>query len=629
MPDKIHERWIVGLLNLLKEKSFKPFFVVLLVAANQFFLAEAFAACPIELSADSSTAVNDSGTANCAVTINSGVSLTTTGSAVTLSGSGSTATNQGTITVNTSGFGIIASGSNVKSISNLGSIYNNGTQASISNTNVLETVNNSGLISSAGGNGVINNGSLTNLINTGSISGGSQSLSAGVYNNNTRTITTITNTGSIVGIYGIKNLSTIGTLNNAQGGNSSSASTTALTYTGNLPTNYNIIVNSLSSYGQLSGTSVTGSTTFGIYSGSTLTKGTYTSVLAGLSSGTNVSATSGTFNGTGWRLVLNSGTTWDLIVDASAINTLAAVQQNASGLATTFNTQAAALQAGLTYDCNTFDDHGLCASVGGRTTYGLTAPVGNQQAGLVIVSHKPSPYFRFGGYADQSVSTATPTGIKQSNSGPMYGFFGYWQNQKDGMGLGASITTSFSNNNLTVSRSNSLANTEAGSGSTQMQGQGIQGQATYSMQATDRIKAIPYLGVRYYRVATGGYTEGSSADVTSPLSYNAMSQEVFAAVGGVGTSVFLAEKLTGTASVGIQQNLNYKMGNYQGTSSISGLSNFSVQMPSNTNSMATATAGMSYAIKKNEKLGVNVLWQQQAFTATNTVTALATYSIGF
>lgn len=629
MPDKIHERWIVGLLNLLKEKSFKPFFVVLLVAANQFFLAEAFAACPIELSADSSTAVNDSGTANCAVTINSGVSLTTTGSAVTLSGSGSTATNQGTITVNTSGFGIIASGSNVKSISNLGSIYNNGTQASISNTNVLETVNNSGLISSAGGNGVINNGSLTNLINTGSISGGSQSLSAGVYNNNTRTITTITNTGSIVGIYGIKNLSTIGTLNNAQGGNSSSASTTALTYTGNLPTNYNIIVNSLSSYGQLSGTSVTGSTTFGIYSGSTLTKGTYTSVLAGLSSGTNVSATSGTFNGTGWRLVLNSGTTWDLIVDASAINTLAAVQQNASGLATTFNTQAAALQAGLTYDCNTFDDHGLCASVGGRTTYGLTAPVGNQQAGLLIVSHRPDPHFRFGVFADQSVNSAMPNGIKQNNSGPMYGAFGYWNHQKDSMGLGASISATAANSNLTISRNASLANTEAGSGNTEMQGQAIQAQATYAVQATDRIKAIPYGGLRYYRVASGGYSEGSNSDVTSPLTYNAMAQEVFAAVGGVGTSVFLAEKLTGTASVGIQQNLNYKMGNYQGTSSISGLESFSVNMPSNINSMTTATAGMSYVIKKNEKLGVNVLWQQQAFSATNTITALATYSIGF
>lgn len=312
-----------------------------------------------------------------------------------------------------------------------------------------------------------------------------------------------------------------------------------------------------------------------------------------------------------------------------AANTLATVQQNAAGLATTYNVQAAALQAGLSYDCNTFDQYGLCASVGGRTTYGLTTPVGNQQAGLLVVSHRPDPHFRFGAFADQSVNSAMPNGIKQNNSGPMYGIFGYWNHQKDGMGLGASVSASAANSNLTITRNASLANTEAGSGNTEMQGQAVQAQATYAVQATDRIKAIPYAGLRYYRIATGGYSEGSNANVTSPLTYNAMAQEVFAAVGGVGTSVFLAEKLTGTASVGIQQNLNYKMGNYQGTSTISGLESFSVNMPSNINSMATATAGMSYAVKKNEKIGVNVLWQQQAFSATNTITALATYSIGF
>lgn len=313
----------------------------------------------------------------------------------------------------------------------------------------------------------------------------------------------------------------------------------------------------------------------------------------------------------------------------SSSNTLAAVQQNASALSGIYNVQAAALQAGLTYDCNTFDKYGLCASIGGRATYGLTAPSGNQQAGLVVVSHKPDSHFRYGGFADQSVATASPNGIKYNNSGPMFGFFGYWNHQKDNMGWGASVTTAFSNSNLTVTRNASLANTEAGSGNTEMQGQAVQAQATYAMQATTRIKAQPYLGLRYYRVATGGYSEGSNADVTSPLTYNAMAQEVFAAVGGLGTSVFLAEKLTGNASVGIQQNLNYKMGNYQGTSSISGLESFSVSMPSNINSMATATAGVTYAIKKNEKLSLNALWQQQAFSATNTITALATYSIGF
>lgn len=452
-------------------------------------------------------------------------------------------------------------------------------------------------------------------------------------------MSTLVNYGTIYSdsSYGIETSSfgrLVSLLANAQGAGNTRG---ALTLYGNLPTTYNVILGkNASTYGQLrylGGGSSTTLENFGIYSGSIYSK-RYAGVLSGINDVTN--GKSGTYSGQTYQLVLENGSSdiWDLLfpnwyAGPNAANTLATVQQSANALSGIYNVQAASLQAGLTYDCNTFDKYGLCASVGGRATYALTAPSGNQQAGLLVVSHRPDAHFRYGGFADQSVATASPNGIKYNNSGPMFGFFGYWNNQKDQMGLGASITTAFSNSNLTVTRNASLADTEAGSGNTEMQGQAVQAQATYAMQATTKIKAQPYLGLRYYRVATGGYSEGANAQVTSPLTYNAMAQEVFAAVGGVGATVFLAEKLTGNASVGIQQNLNYKMGNYQGTSSIMGLESFSVNMPSNVNSMATATAGLTYAVKRNEKLGVNVLWQQQAFAATNTLTALATYTIGF
>lgn len=114
----------------------------------------------------------------------------------------------------------------------------------------------------------------------------------------------------------------------------------------------------------------------------------------------------------------------------------------------------------------------------------------------------------------------------------------------------------------------------------------------YHQPMTNNTSVVPYLGLRYTRINAGAYTENTTATVTSPLSYNAMAQNTFSAIAGLGVRSHLAEKLTGTASVGIQQNLNYSMGNYAGTSNITGLESFSVQMPGNVNSMATATAGM-------------------------------------
>ena len=282
-------------------------------------------ACPVTVSSNSSTAISDAAAANCVITINNGVTLSTTGDSVSVSGSGSTVTNNGTIT-STSGYGINSSGSNVDSITNTGTINTSGSSGII-NGNTLTTINNSGTITSTGSNGINNySGTLTNLINTGTLTGGSTGSGVSVGGSSAATITTFTNNGTISATgsgYGVNVSSTYGTIttfNNGQGGTSSS-----LTYNGKLPTNYNIIVTSPTQYGRLTVTNpLTSTTTFGIYSGgvsgvaaSTLAAGTYSNVLTGVSASNITGATSGTYGSYNWS-ISNSSTNWNLVVTAGS-----------------------------------------------------------------------------------------------------------------------------------------------------------------------------------------------------------------------------------------------------------------------------------------------------------------------
>ena len=252
------------------------------------------------------------------------------GEGIFATGANATITNSGSIsTAGSSSAGIYATGANA-TITNSGSISTTGQYGfGIDARGTATTITNNGSISTTGGfsNGIDLRGSGITITNNGSIST-TGSNNYGIYA--TGANATITNSGSItVGMssHGIAAASgAINTLNNAQGGDGTSPSTRALTYTSNLPANYNIIINSTNHYGQLAVTNGIGTTTFGISSLSTTNSSilntTLGSVLSGVASSLLLN-TSGTSNGYSFVLTETASGSgiWNLIITACSVYT--------------------------------------------------------------------------------------------------------------------------------------------------------------------------------------------------------------------------------------------------------------------------------------------------------------------
>ncbi|QWD81404.1 autotransporter domain-containing protein [Polynucleobacter sp. MWH-S4W17] len=295
---------------------------------------------------------------------NQGAITSSSRSGLINSGNIGTLTNTGTINSGASGnsYGAIANNNQIGTLNNSGTISatvgigGNGAYA-IQQNGHIGTLNNSGTIS-AQNNAIYFQPAFSSridtLINSGTIQGGingtgSSTFASAIVLGAANSIGTIINTGTIdhsvcsggTCYAAIENnggsIGTITNLGNLTSGNTSNSgygiinSTTgtistlnnlqsALTYSGNLPSNYNIIINSTTSYGGLIASSLTTGTqtNFGIdITRSTLPTGVsnYSSVLNGLTSG-NLLSTTGSFVGglvtTSWILNNSSGNTWNL-----------------------------------------------------------------------------------------------------------------------------------------------------------------------------------------------------------------------------------------------------------------------------------------------------------------------------
>ena len=569
-----------------------------------------------------------------------------------LNGAGVVVINAGVTISSAGGVAVINAGTS-NSINNNGIVKGNGGDG-FHNDASLVNLNNSGTIKSfgmGGQYGVLNSSTITTLYNSGLLQG----LNSGLYNDvggtintltnaaggtigaggaglaNYGTIETLTNIGEISSAFSnkVSNIGIITTLNNLNGGN-------ALTYSGTLPTNYNIIVNSPSNYGKLSAPGISGVTTFGISSlsaGASIVSGTpYSAVLSGITNtqlGITGTSQAGTSNGYIYILSTAGGNIWDLIISAfvqgpSTTDTQSSVHNSAQKMRSIFNTAAISTNfANMnTYDCNLFDTKGMCISAGGRYTT-VDNPSANSSSAVVVVGYKATPNIRIGGFLDQNFNTTSPTGIHIANKNPMMGVFAVWNQNEDRLGYQVKIANAYQDKDVTTTR-DVVGSSEAGTGSTKLNTQSYVGELSYAFTFKDKTLVRPYLALRHTTIKQDAYTEDTT--VTAPLTYAALEDKTTAALLGIKLNHALTPKANLTASLGVEQDLSHKVDQYA-ASGVSGLTseNFNDNIK---RTRPVASLGAYYALTKTQRISGDVYYQQLPFQSTGSTTAYFNYMIG-
>ncbi len=545
------------------------------------------------------------------------------GYAINVSGSGSTIENAGQISTGIGALGGI--NVNADSISLLnqasGVILHAGAASSairVNSTNA--SIVNQGAISVAGiaAHGISNNSSGLRIMNTGSIL--TQDSIPFIRNINQ----------DIFGSFAVRNAGSIASLINAQGGDASASNQIALTYNGNLPTNYEVIITDPTRYGQLFVRNASGLMAYAINDQTDLRKGTYTSVLVGVGSD-NLTNTNGGYKGFTFRLVNNgalelNSLAWDLIVTgAYTADTQQSLVNTASVLQGTFTLQNTVMINGFTYDCPLFDKHGICISAGGRNTTVQSQGI-NNTSGLLIASYRlDQNNSRIGAWVDQNLSVNGPGAVKLGNNMPMIGFFGVWSERPDSIGAELKASVAYGQKDVTVTRS-VVGTSEPGSGGSQLATQGAQAVGKYGFAVLSDTVVSPYVGVRYTQNNMGGYTEAATSAVTAPLTYSALNTNATTLLAGAEARYGGIQKTILFASAGVESDVRNDNDSYSATG-ISGLTPINFN-PNPVKTRPTGTLGAYYDIVKNQRVGIIGIYRQEAYQAVSTTTVMATYTIG-
>ena len=560
--------------------------------------------------------------------------------------------NAGSITANGDAV-FSANGSIEKLLNNAGGQITGGTSG-IYNSDEIGTIDNRGTISSTQSSAIKNDaGIIGDIENSGFITGSTLSGSSGIVNDNGGLIKILNNaergqiTGTASGISNtasskittLTNAGLITTFTNYQGGGSTVPQQTALTYAGQLPGSYFIHITSTTYCGQLVFTNPTGSMTFDVDPGSSIVKTTYYSVLSHVTDPLIVGARSGVLNRLRWYLELHrdaSGATstdvWDLVFKdpppPSSATTLEALSTNATDLRNAMTARSGAITETMDYDCATFDAYGACLSFKARSTVSGDQSEG---AGVLIAAYRLWPQVRAGAFIDYRLTPQGATGLTFSVERPIFGAFAGYDQEGEGRGLQGKLTAAVNTSRVSITRRSTLYDAEPGSGKASLNTYGAAGEVGWGFALEGAATATPYAGLRYTYVIRGAYGESLVPGVVDyPISYEAYSQRLLTATGGMRLKGQLSDQVGYQLGLGGEFDLTHRASPYAGSSAVPGLESFALPFAAASNHFhALGSAGLVYQIDRTQRLTGDVYLRSQAFSSQTAAAVVVGYQAAF
>jgi hypothetical protein len=391
-----------------------------------------------------------------------------------------------------------------------------------------------GGITSAAGSGILLElGATAEISNLGFIAGGS----------------------AVTSSYGIENKGNISRLRNGQGGD-----VEALTYWGDLPGAYEVIINSAKSYGQLvvSGGGSGQVTTVEASSLTVAATGSYHDVISGVTAAGIANEGVVTAGGHGVLSVLSDAALRaDGAAEAWDLNILNFGHDMAEPQTFFLKQNWLAVRRTLDYDCDLFDKNGVCVALLSQyNSYdGKNIGGGNygELSGTLLGAKRLTEKVRVGGFLDWRFDGDDIDGINSIDRLPIVGGFVGYSQAADGLGLQARLAVAHEHGSADFSHANLLGSAASASGEASVDTYGVGAEVAWGIALKDQQVIMPYVSMNYVDSTRDDYRdESAGGTVEDQFSYESYSAAYTTATLGFRLQGAITDKIDYTFNAGVE-----------------------------------------------------------------------------